>query len=404
MEVKPVSTPTPVPVEEPLGSYMVKPYLVYPADKTMYPEYETAVKNYLIEMQSWYKQKVGVSFNMAPLKVVRSSENYLTIRCGLTPSQACLNDSSKLDGNVGMYMNKAIHNGVEQWEEKTAALIFAAGAGGYAGSNKYPNDTGWAIVGDWVLEPISGVASSWGIPCKYSNGWQCTGGVPKGTPAHELGHAFGLPHPGDQYKDQSIMQWHGGYPSVGFLPSEVEQLKASPFFKNETVSPTPATVFSCDANKDGVKDAKDGEFVKSCWNKPATGTCAMVDVNGDKTISILDVQKFSGNCPETFSSTCQPRPDCLDARPACAIAEPAGGWCTPTLSPTPAPVQKGDGNKDGKINLIDMSVIHTDWMKDQTKVSNFRDGIDMNGDGLINTFDYAMHRKVLLELGVIKGH
>ena len=39
--------------------YLVKPYLVYPADKPKYPEYETAVKNYLVELQNWYKEKAG---------------------------------------------------------------------------------------------------------------------------------------------------------------------------------------------------------------------------------------------------------------------------------------------------------------------------------------------------------
>lgn len=71
-------------------------------------------------------------------------------------------------------------------------------------------------------------------------------------------------------------------------------------------------------------------------------------------------------------------------------------------SPTPVPKPKGDGNQDGKINLIDMSVIHTDWGKTK-QMANFRAGIDMNDDGLINTFDYSLHRKLLLELGVIKG-
>ncbi len=198
----------------------------------MYPEYETSVKNYMRELRQWYLEKVGKTFTMAPLKVVRSSYNYVTMRCGETPSPDCMSDSGKLEGNWGMFMNKAIHNGVERWEEKTVALVFGAGGGGYAGANLYPNDTGWAIVADWVLEPLSGIKNSWGIPCSYSDGWQCSGGVPRGTPAHEIGHAFGLPHP-DEYKGESIMKWHGGYPEVGFLPHEIKFLRKSPFFAIE---------------------------------------------------------------------------------------------------------------------------------------------------------------------------
>lgn len=65
----------------------------------------------------------------------------------------------------------------------------------------------------------------------------------------------------------------------------------------------------------------------------------------------------------------------------------------------PKSTQKGDGNTDNKINLIDMSVLLTDFNKEQ----GFREPIDMNGDGKINTFDFSMHRCLLTDLGVIKG-
>ena len=82
-----------------------------------------------------------------------------------------------------------------------------------------------------MLEPISGVENKWGIPCEYSNGWECKDGVPRGAPAHELGHAFGLGHPASEDFYKSIMGWHGNYPDVGFLSYEVDYLKRSPFFK-----------------------------------------------------------------------------------------------------------------------------------------------------------------------------
>lgn len=105
----------------------------------------------------------------------------------------------------------------------------------------------------------------------------------------------------------------------------------------------------------------------------------------------------------TPAPTCIPRPACMDAIPPCSVAPPLDmDWCPPA-SPTPAPKpSKGDGNSDGKINLVDMSVIHTDWMKN-IKSLNFREGIDMNSDGVINTFDYGLHRALLLQLGVIRS-
>ncbi|MBI4078774.1 MAG: hypothetical protein HY429_00520 [Candidatus Levybacteria bacterium] len=68
------------------------------------------------------------------------------------------------------------------------------------------------------------------------------------------------------------------------------------------------------------------------------------------------------------------------------------------------PSNKGDGNKDGKVNLIDMSVLHTDYNKDAQKGQTIRAGIDMNDDGIINLHDYSALLKRLSELGVIKGY
>ncbi len=257
-------TPTPVPVSAPIiipsaspspspspspvsshGGYKITPYLVYPADKPLYPAYETALNSYLIELQKWYMEKIGKTFEISPLQVIKSAYSYDTMRCdpnpfdSVPPSSQCLNDPKKLDGDWMLYMYLAIYGLEDGFKDQNVDLIFSAGGGGFAGGNKLDNDAGFAISGDWVLEPISGVANSWGIPCNLSDGWQCSGGVPKGTPAHELGHAFGLGHPDN---GPSIMKWHGDYPTVGFLPQEVEALKKSPFFKVATTpNPSPSS-------------------------------------------------------------------------------------------------------------------------------------------------------------------
>lgn len=72
---------------------------------------------------------------------------------------------------------------------------------------------------------------------------------------------------------------------------------------------------------------------------------------------------------------------------------------TIVIEPVSPPGPKGDGNKDGKINLVDMSVLLTDFNKEQ----GFREPIDMDENKKINTFDYSLHRKLLIETGVIKG-
>ena len=67
-------------------------------------------------------------------------------------------------------------------------------------------------------------------------------------------------------------------------------------------------------------------------------------------------------------------------------------------SPSPVPnAKKGDGNRDGKISLVDLSVLLTNF----GKASDFPNEIDLNNDGSINTFDYSSMIKMLLSLGII---
>lgn len=59
----------------------------------------------------------------------------------------------------------------------------------------------------------------------------------------------------------------------------------------------------------------------------------------------------------------------------------------------------GDGNKDSRIDLADLSTLLTDFNKD----NNFREEVDMNADKKINTFDFSLMRNLLIEKKVIKG-
>lgn len=61
--------------------------------------------------------------------------------------------------------------------------------------------------------------------------------------------------------------------------------------------------------------------------------------------------------------------------------------------------RSGDGNKDGKITLADLSVMLTDWQKR----NDFRLDIDLNKDNFINTLDLSLMFTLLRQKGVIKG-
>ncbi len=135
-----------------------------------------------------------------------------------------------------------------------------------------------------------------------------------------------------------------------------------------------------------IKETESCAAIITSAKDPGTGECKDFPTPCDVPEGWEKMDKCEGPPP-----SCEPRPACLDATPPCLMPEPPGGWCLPSS------IKIGDGNKDGKIDLVDMSVLLSWFNK-----TGYLPPIDMNDDGVVNTFDFSLHRKVLLELGVIK--
>lgn len=76
---------------------------------------------------------------------------------------------------------------------------------------------------------------------------------------------------------------------------------------------------------------------------------------------------------------------------------PSSTWSpgpVPTINPSPSPSvtpsKRGDFNKDGKVNTIDVSILFSNWNK-----TNFLRETDLNSDGKINSLDFAILKSLM---------
>ncbi len=123
-------------------------------------------------------------------------------------------------------------------------------------------------------------------------------------------------------------------------------------------------------------------------NQPPT---VKFDANNKANTSWLaefQVDGFNGvgNPPEYFFNATVDSSTVKSADPLLSVTQAVTG----TFS-------KGDANRDGKVDFVDMSVLLSNW----NKTSGFNDELDYNDDKVINTFDFAGLVQLLILGGLI---
>lgn len=174
----------------------------------------------------------------------------------------------------------------------------------------------------------------------------------------------------------------------------------NPGYKTKKKNP-PSTmaviIFAAKKTGTAIISFADGSAIyRNSDNLDILATKKDVEVNiGTEVEPSVTTLPLPSGTPVSISD-CKSRPACLSENPPCSMSEPIEGWCP---VPPPGPPQKGDINGDGKIGLIDMSSLLSKWGKKNKNVGK----ADLNGDKVVNTMDYSLMIKILIENGVIKG-
>jgi hypothetical protein len=193
----------------------------------------SSIRSALGEIQGYYANKLGHSFDLHGLEVVQADGNKEAYGIQWN-GRDIYADGIEISGNLeGAVVEELYRRGFPvppgQNESGYLVVMFVKGAGGWAGGREFGGaNGGWAIVGDWNIDSLNGELGEW----QY--GWGSGRRPQTGALAHEIGHAFSFDHP-DGYGqpfDVSVMGNWWDYPTIGFSDEDRRRANSEkvPFF------------------------------------------------------------------------------------------------------------------------------------------------------------------------------
>ena len=226
VESDPCDPATPLvygPLPGPHAGRVTAVYLV-PADQAVDETRAKFFRCALHVVDGWFAQRAGRHFAWE-LSVVQSAHPVAWFQCGQANSfEQCYPQVYAQVGELGYPL----------WSDLTLFALAMQGNLVHWGGTRIatPTGGGLAYVGADLFTQLTdkqclpGQCMTFDIATNtMHDGDYITGGI-----AHELGHAFGLPHPDPQAPNftWSIMAEHWHYPNNGFLDGELAALSSNP--------------------------------------------------------------------------------------------------------------------------------------------------------------------------------
>ncbi len=193
-----------------------------PSDQTVDPRKEAFFRCAVQYVQSWYKTKAGRSFSWS-FRTMTANQSAAQLGCsGTTNDPACFSRvvQSLQSSGLPIYADQT-HFAVAL-QGNTVTWLGARAAG--------PSGGGFALFGADLSQQLIDRRCTPGTCSTSFNGQTFAGDFVTGGVAHEMGHAFGLPHPdaGESGGNLSVMGYHYTFPINTFLGRELSYLATNP--------------------------------------------------------------------------------------------------------------------------------------------------------------------------------
>jgi hypothetical protein len=188
---------------------------VVPKDRKLRQEYISAFERCVLDLQTWYYGHMGgktFRVNDPIVEVKKSTHNTGWYNTANRPANDPKDKSYSfynVVNDVGELFGAKVDDPDFVWLVYIDAPVAGAGAG----------VKGMCILGEGDLKGLIGRSTDRSPISRWIGG-----------SGHELGHAFGLDHPGEE-KAQAIMQYgYLTYPACYLTPDDTKALNDSPFF------------------------------------------------------------------------------------------------------------------------------------------------------------------------------